>query len=160
MNVTAKASPQFKIGSSVREKYYLADKYKYELPPPNIYNPNIDKIKNKSPATGLGYGERAAMSRTFMSPGPGAYKAASSIGEGPTYVLGARLNDSFESKKAKELPSPVHYNPKFEVLSKTQSVFSIGRSIREDPSGNRKFHVPGPGTYQSKYKIEIKLLYR
>jgi len=101
-----KASPNYKIGTSVREKYYLKDKFKYELPPPNIYNPNYDKVKQKAPATGLGYGERAALSRTFISPGPGAYKAPTAIGEGPTYVLGARLVDTYETKKMLEQPSP------------------------------------------------------
>ncbi len=95
-SASMKASPNFKIGSSLREKYYLQDKYKHELPPPNIYNPNFEKIKHKSPATGLGYGERPAMNKTFNVPGPGAYKAPSAIGEGPTYVLGAKIQDTFE----------------------------------------------------------------
>ena len=59
------------------------------------------------------------MNKTFTSPGPGTYKSPSSIGEGPTYVLGAKLYDSFETKKNKELPSPFQYNPNFEALSKT-----------------------------------------
>jgi Sperm-tail PG-rich repeat len=130
VNFAIKQSPNYKIGTSIREKYYLKDKFIHDLPPPNIYNPNYEKIKSKAPATGLGYGERSAMSKTFASPGPGAYKSPSAIGEGPTYVLGARLHDPYEAKKAKELPSPNHYNPKFDVLSKTQSVFSIGKSKR------------------------------
>lgn len=150
VNFAIKQSPQFKIGTSVREKYYLKDKFKYELPPPNIYNPKIDGVKSKSPATGLGYGERSAMSKTFNSPGPGAYKSPSAIGEGPTYVLGARLNDPYTEKKAKEMPSPNAYNPKFDVLAKTQSVFSIGKSKREDIAGPNKLRVPGPGQYATK----------
>lgn len=147
INQSAKTSPNYKIGTSVREKYYLKDRFKHELPPPNIYNPDFEKIRSKAPATGLGYGERSAMSKTFVSPGPGTYKSPSAIGEGPTYVLGARLVDSYEYKKAKELPSPVQYNPKFEALSKTQSVFSIGRAKREQITGPRKLNVPGPGAY-------------
>ncbi len=55
---SAKASPNYRIGSSLREKYYLQDKFKHELPPPNIYNPDFQKTKHKAPATGFGYGER------------------------------------------------------------------------------------------------------
>ena len=36
------------------------------------------------------------MNKTFNVPGPGAYKARTSIGEGPTYVLGAKIQDTFE----------------------------------------------------------------
>ena len=97
----------------------MKDKFKFELPPPNQYNPKYDGVKTKSPATGFGYGDRPAMSRTFIAPGPGAYKTPSNIGEGPTYVLGARLEDAYTTKKAREQPSPNHYNPKFDVLSKT-----------------------------------------
>jgi hypothetical protein len=43
--MAAKTSPKFKMGTSIREKYYLKDKYKYELPPPNIYNPAFEKVK-------------------------------------------------------------------------------------------------------------------
>lgn len=73
INFATKQSPNYKIGTSSREQYYLKDKFKYELPPPNIYNPAFEKVKNRSPATGLGYGERAAMARTFAVPGPGTY---------------------------------------------------------------------------------------
>jgi hypothetical protein len=71
VNYSAKQSPAFKVGTSTREKYYLKDKFKYELPPPNIYNPDFQKVKQKSPATGLGYGDRSTFSKTFQSPGPG-----------------------------------------------------------------------------------------
>lgn len=119
VSYSVKQSPNYKIGTSVREKYYLKDKFIHELPPPNIYNPNYDKVKNKSPSTGLGYGERSVMSKTFMSPGPGQYKTPSVIGEGPTYILGAKISDIYIAKKDKEVPSPNLYNPKFDVLSKT-----------------------------------------
>jgi hypothetical protein len=146
-NFSIKQSPNYKIGTSTREKYYLKDKFKEELPSPNLYNPDFQKLKQKAPATGLGYGERSQMSKTFNIPGPGAYKSPTAIGEGPRYGLGARIADTFEHKKAKELPSPFHYNPKFEALAKTQSVFSIGKSKRVEISGNRRLNVPGPGTY-------------
>ena len=56
---SAKTSPNYRIGSSLREKYYLADKYKHALPPPNIYDPDFQKTRSKAPATGFGYGERS-----------------------------------------------------------------------------------------------------
>jgi len=65
-----------------------------------------------------------------MSPGPGTYKTQTAMGEGPTYVLGARLLVDYDNKNALEQPSPNLYNPKFEVLSKTHSIFSIGRAKR------------------------------
>lgn len=147
VNLAVKASPNYKIGTSLREKYYLKDKYKHELPPPNIYNPNFEKTRMKAPATGLGYGERSVMNKTLNSPGPGTYQHPTSIGEGPTYILGARLFDSYETKKNKEQPSPFQYSPNFDVLSKTQSVFSIGKALRDDVTGPRRLNVPGPGTY-------------
>lgn len=86
VSYSQKQSPNYKIGSSLREKYYLKDRYKHELPPPNIYNPKYDNVKNKSPSTGLGFGERSIMSKTFTNtPGPGSYKPPSMIGEGPRY---------------------------------------------------------------------------
>jgi hypothetical protein len=155
VNCSIKQSPAFKVGTSTREKYYLKDKFKYELPPPNIYDPDFHKVKQRSPATGLGYGDRSSFSKTFQSPGPGAYKSPSAIGEGPTYVLGARLENTYEIKKAKEVPSPNLYNPKFEAMAKTQSVFSIGKSLREEISGSGKLKVPGPGAYLSPGKATL-----
>jgi len=60
-----------------------------------------------------------------------------------------------------ELPAPNVYNPKFEVLAKTQSVFSIGKAKREEITGPRKLNVPGPGAYPGRtsmigYKAEPK----
>jgi hypothetical protein len=43
-NASLKSSPNYRIGSSLREKYYLADKFKHELPPPNIYDPDFKKV--------------------------------------------------------------------------------------------------------------------
>lgn len=70
-----KASPNFRIGTSTREKFYLQDKYKYELPPPNNYSPKFEHTKRNAPATGFGYGDRAFLNRTYTSsmPGPGNY---------------------------------------------------------------------------------------
>jgi len=119
LNPAQNKSPNYRIGSSIREQYYLKDKFKYELPPPNIYNPSYEKTRHKAASTGFGYGDRPGMSRTFIAPGPGQYKSPSCIGEGPTYILGAKIEDTFEHKKAKDLPSPNHYNPKFDFLSKT-----------------------------------------
>jgi len=70
-------------------------------------------------------------------------------------VLGARLENTYEIKKAKEVPSPNLYNPKFEAMARTQSVFSIGKSLREEISGNRKLKVPGPGAYLSPGKATL-----
>jgi hypothetical protein len=103
----------------VRAQYYLKDKQKYEGPSPNIYNPDFTKISSKAPSTGLGYGERSPMAKTFTAPGPGTYKSPTSIGDGPTYILGARLGESFEAKRVKDLPSPSHYNPNFKVMANT-----------------------------------------
>jgi hypothetical protein len=80
----------------LREKYYLADKFKHELPPPNIYDPDFKKVSQKAPATGFGYGERSSMSKSFIAPGPGTYKAPSAIGEGPRYHLGVKLFNTYE----------------------------------------------------------------
>lgn len=40
-------------------------------------------------------------------------------------------------------------------MAKTQSVFSIGKSLREEISGNRKLNVPGPGAYLSPGKSTL-----
>ena len=72
-SVGLKSSPNYRIGSSLREKYYLADKFKNDLPPPNIYDPDYKKVTKKAAATGFGYGERSSMSKTFVAPGPGTY---------------------------------------------------------------------------------------
>jgi len=95
-NFSAKASPNYRIGTSTREKYYLKDKFIHELPPPDSYNPDYLKTRQKAPATGFGYGERSSMSKTFSIPGPGQYKSPSKIGEGPRYHLGIKLQDTFE----------------------------------------------------------------
>ena len=89
--VTLKTSPGFRVGTSIREKYYLKDKYKYELPPPTSYDPKLETIKRTSPAAGFGYGGRSFMNKTFTAPGPGAYKTPTNMGEGPTYQIGLKL---------------------------------------------------------------------
>lgn len=52
-------TPNYKIGTSLREKYYLSDKFIHELPPPNIYDPAFEIGRIKAPATNFGYGERS-----------------------------------------------------------------------------------------------------
>jgi len=87
------------------------------------------------------------MSKSFIAPGPGAYKAPSAIGEGPRYHLGARLFDTYEAKRMKELPAPNIYDPKFDALAKTASIFSIGKAKRDEYKSPSKVNVPGPGAY-------------
>jgi len=89
-----KNAPQFKIGTSTRDKYYLKDKFKMELPPPNIYTPKFDRVRQAAPATSLGYGTRSSMNKTFTAPGPGNYLIKSSIGEGPKFGMRIKLSDS------------------------------------------------------------------
>ena len=69
----SKKAPNFKIGTSTREKYYLHEKFKYNLPPPNIYDPQFERLKQASPATSFGYGDRSKLNKTFTAPGPGNY---------------------------------------------------------------------------------------
>lgn len=140
-----KSSPNYGIGTSIREKYYLKDKYKYEIPPPNVYNPSISFVKKNSPATGFGYGDRSYLNRTFTAPGPGSYQAPTKIGEGPKFHMGVKLEDQSIAKKAALIPSPVAYNPKVEYAKEKMAVFSIGKSLR--PSVARSSKVPGPGSY-------------
>ena len=127
-NVTLKSSPEYRIGTSIREKYYLKDKYKFELPPPNNYNPTVNFVKKASPAAGFGYGERSSMNRTFTAPGPGTYKSSTRMGEGPKYQIGIKLEDHSILKKAILVPSPVAYNPSVDLSKEKMSVFSIGKS--------------------------------
>lgn len=71
--MVSRASPNYRIGTSTREHFYLKDKYKHGLPPPNNYDPQFERIKRASPSTGLGYGAREFLNRTFNFPGPGNY---------------------------------------------------------------------------------------
>ena len=114
-----------------------------ELPPPNIYSPKFDRVKQAAPATSLGYGSRSSMNKTFTAPGPGNYMVKSYIGEGPKFGMRVKLNDSLQEKLAKELPSPVAYDPNFEVVKKRLGVFSVGKSQRKDLA--KKEAIPGPG---------------
>ncbi len=47
----------------------------------------------------------------------------------------------------KELPAPNIYNPNFDAMAKTQSVFSIGKAKRDEIASPSKVNVPGPGAY-------------
>ena len=86
----------------------MKDRYKFELPPANLYNPQKEKVLPCAPATSLGYGERNhIMSKSFNAPGPGSYKTFTRVGnEGPKYVMGSKLEDTSVIKKAKEIPAP------------------------------------------------------
>jgi hypothetical protein len=145
VRMSLKTSPKFKIGSSTRDKFYLKDRLKLELPPPNSYNPSIDFVKKASPATGFGYGNRNILSRSFNIPGPGSYTSPSRIGEGPKFHISMKLEDNTLLKKAKEVPSPDNYTPSYNNVLRTQSVFSVSKSRRKSLSN--KNNVPGPGTY-------------
>lgn len=125
-----RSSPNYRIGTSTRDKFYIKDKLKQELPPPNVYNPKYDHTKRNSPATSLGYGSRTFLNRTFEVPGPGNYSTPSKVGEGPKYIMGIRLNDSIQEKRAKQLPSPDNYNPNFEVVRQKTGNYSVGRAAR------------------------------
>jgi hypothetical protein len=50
----------------------------------------------------------------------------------------------------KDLPAPNIYNPKFDVMGKTASLFSIGKAKRDEITGPSKINVPGPGAYPGK----------
>lgn len=73
MKPVIKTAPNFRIGTSTREHFYLKDKYKHQLPPPNIYEPKFDRTRRNAPAAGFGYGDREFLNKTFNSPGPGNY---------------------------------------------------------------------------------------
>ena len=45
-------------------------------------------VKESSPATGFGYGERQKLNKSTMIPGPGNYETPSKVGEGPKYIMG------------------------------------------------------------------------
>jgi hypothetical protein len=47
----------------------------------------------------------------------------------------------------KDLPAPNIYNPRFDVMAKTSSVFSIGKATRDEIKSPSKVNVPGPGAY-------------
>eukprot|EP00347_Sterkiella_histriomuscorum_P007720 403347820 len=140
-----KSSPKYRIGTSTRDNFYLKDKFIHELPPPNGYHPKYENTRRNSPSTGFGYGNRSFLNRTFEMPGPGNYQTPTKVGEGPKYIMGAKLNNSILEKNAKEQPSPDNYNPKFEVVRKQTGVYSVSRAKRE--SMERKNNVPGPGLY-------------
>ena len=60
-SIIQKNATEVKIGTSSREQYYLKDKYKYQLPPPNVYNPKMGTVIKNSPSTGFGYGDRPSL---------------------------------------------------------------------------------------------------
>ena len=55
----------------------------------------------------------------------------------------------------KELPAPNIYNPKFEVMAKTGSIYSIGKAKRDEITGPSKLSVPGPGAYPGKTSMVV-----
>ena len=57
-----------------------------------MYDPKFENIKKAAPATGLGYGSREFLNKTFNFPGPGNYQTPTRIGnEGPKYIMGLKL---------------------------------------------------------------------
>jgi hypothetical protein len=113
-----RASPNYRIGTSTRDKYYIKEKFMFDLPPPNNYDPHFERTKRNAPATGFGYGERSFLNKTFNAPGPGNYQTPTKVGEGPKYLMGIKLNDSILEKRAKLIPSPDNYNPKYNFIQR------------------------------------------
>ncbi|CDW79820.1 UNKNOWN [Stylonychia lemnae] len=143
LNQVIKQSPNYKIGTSKRESYYLKERDRTLLPPPNVYRPQFEKIKRNAPSTGFGYGDRGYLNKTFTDtiPGPGNYQTPTKLGEGPKYFIGQKL----ESKRALILPSPDNYNPRFDTIQKRTGNYTVGRAQRISPE--KKNNVPGPGQY-------------
>lgn len=92
------------------------------VPGPGAYSPKSETILDKTPACGIGYGDRADLAETKkkIAPGPGAYSPPTVKKEGPKYGFGTSKREGIVGEKAKNVPGPGNYN--------------IGSSVAELPS--------------------------
>ncbi len=77
-------------------------------PGPGTYQPNLSAIVEKTPAVGLGHGERSGpKNRSAMAvPGPGAYYSATDKREGPKFGFGSGKRGE---AKPQQTPGPGNY---------------------------------------------------
>ena len=79
------------------------------VPGPGSYQPKHDTVIDKSPSSGIGYGNRASLYRKekILVPGPGAYPIKDKSIEGPKYGFGTEKRANI---KLSLNPGPGNYS--------------------------------------------------
>eukprot|EP01017_Pseudomicrothorax_dubius_P040044 TRINITY_DN621_c0_g3_i4.p1 TRINITY_DN621_c0_g3~~TRINITY_DN621_c0_g3_i4.p1 ORF type:complete len:454 (-),score=87.95 TRINITY_DN621_c0_g3_i4:37-1398(-) len=121
----------------------LLDKHRLESPGPGTYSPEILTPRREP---GIGKGSRTDITngkaRTY-EPGPGAYERVSSVGEGPQFSFGQRVQFDPVFNEKKRLPGPGTYEP---PVQRSNSPVKLVGSTASIPV-RKRLDYPGPGSY-------------
>lgn len=129
--------PAYKIGSQQRAK--LTDNLS---PGPGQYSQTHDKMI-KSPAWGMGSGQRQNLARSSENPGPGNY-AVIKEAEGPQYsILG-----KYQQRMKDQSPGPGNYSAGDDARRQKAPSFGMGTE-KKGIDYNKGKDAPGPGQYSS-----------
>ena len=92
-----------------------------------------------APKFGFGSETRNAKNARNESPGPNHYKLNPLVGnEGKKQSMHQTIDWSPEKKENSYKPGPSHYNPDFSASKKKEPSFGVGKSQRDDNTGNQR----------------------
>lgn len=137
-----KSEPRFSFGGCAR--FGLGQSPTKKMPGPGAYNPK-DPLLHMETKVGFGSSSRAkATLASQHNPGPGAYEARSSLGQGKMFTAGGRHPTNYT--RSRSLPGPGAYNPSLVAVCQTPPQCGFGTATRNDIVG-KGAQAPGPGTY-------------
>lgn len=139
-----RTEPRFSFGGCAR--FGLAQSPAKQMPGPGTYNPK-DPTLSMTPKVGFGSGARAKVALTSQhNPGPGAYEARSSLGNGRMFTAGGR--HPVNHTRSRSQPGPGAYTPSMRSVKEASPMCGFGTSLRGGVAGARAGQAPGPGSYE------------
>uniref|UniRef100_A0A7S4PSW3 Uncharacterized protein n=1 Tax=Alexandrium monilatum TaxID=311494 RepID=A0A7S4PSW3_9DINO len=139
-----KSEPRFSFGGCAR--FGLGQSPTKKMPGPGAYNPR-DPTLHMEAKVGFGSGGRSKIGAPHQNPGPGAYEARSTVGQGKMFTAGGRHPTNIGRSRSQ--PGPGAYSPSIGQVYNAVPKCGFGTSTRTDHAArNRNACMPGPGTYE------------
>jgi len=138
------SQPRFSFGGCAR--FGLGQSPTKKMPGPGAYNPK-DPTLHMEVKVGFGSSSRSKVGSAQANPGPGAYEARSSLGQGQMFTAGGRRPTNITRSRSQ--PGPGAYNPMTGQIYNAPPKCGFGTSTRTDHAAqSRNSCMPGPGTYE------------
>jgi len=120
---------------------------KHDMPPPNQYSPSYEQTAPKASSPGFGFGERSQL-RDSKTPGPGNYRVASLVGQGPKLSMAPNYPDAKDPvRRSLFVPGPGQYAATSDIAQPSASKFSMGKEKRAASHLRNTVSSPSPDAY-------------
>uniref|UniRef100_A0A7S3KSN0 Uncharacterized protein n=1 Tax=Euplotes crassus TaxID=5936 RepID=A0A7S3KSN0_EUPCR len=124
-----------------------------ESPGPNVYNPDVNKVRDKAPQFGFGTEKKLVQKGKNHSPDPASYNVNDKILRKTAQASGMGYGGKINlSKTLADTPGPGSYDMRSTVTDGKK----IGMGAKLSNNKNGKNNSPGPGAYSPSRKVSEK----